>query len=699
MDTINKLLYISFKDPLLSSIIPLNHYKEILNIKHDLLGLRIKDIEKVFLEFDDNLKSKGIDNERYMYEDMIKNNFKYSLNNLVENIKKKFDNEIESLNRMKVSINLNLDSYNDEYNKLNSDIPTGLSSNNKKRYKKLLTIVKDKVNKNKSYVPTLMRNISKLSLQIEKIDKDILYKKEKKREFIDNYKNLSFTELNNLQSIISSKNTKPKKVITLGSIRSYSTLNRLVKNMNCKNIKISRFYSTNNYTQNLSYYINSPIYIELQRIINNSNLDYNTQIQIEQFLLNQGALLMKDRLKIDSEINYYKFHPTILEYLKKCNIDLEKLINNYKDNIMNIKNKDNLQYVESLIILSLNNDEIISRLLGKFLLILSNNNLNNKNTNCTELSCDLAQSLLYLYYKKEFNKEVELRNKSIGLSNFVDTYLKDLKDIATDPVLIQIGFKLFSLLEEVKLINTDLITLERNHKQHIYVVNKNLSYNIGKIVNLYSISYKIPMIVKPKKYDRINEKEILGGYLLNDEEYFLPLIIKNSELRDQSVIKDENIIYSMVNKLSSVDYKINSDVLEFILEYGIELDLLTDPNLIHDLEIKKNKGKRLTLLEKKTLDSFISKKYIENNILGLALILKNVPQIYIPVRIDNRGRFYCAVDYLHYQGNELAKSLLMFSKGEKVYKSDKESIDYLKIFGANCFGNGIDKKSYNDRIK
>ena len=58
------------------------------------------------------------------------------------------------------------------------------------------------------------------------------------------------------------------------------------------------------------------------------------------------------------------------------------------------------------------------------------------------------------------------------------------------------------------------------------------------------------------------------------------------------------------------------------------------------------------------------------NILGLALLYKNIPEFYIPVRIDNRGRVYCMVDYLHYQGIELAKSLLLFSRGEKINKCD-----------------------------
>ena len=232
------------------------------------------------------------------------------------------------------------------------------------------------------------------------------------------------------------------------------------------------------------------------------------------------------------------------------------------------------------------------------------------------------------------------------------------------------------------------------------MVEKEISEKIGKHFNLLDFSYKIPMIVKPKKYgvNKKTGKEILGGYLLNDKEFINPLIIKNLELKNQSVIKKENIIYKMVNNISGVGYKINNQVLEFILDKGLEYDLFINPEYIHPLQEKQDKGIKLTFLEKKKLDSFLSRKRLEMNIIALAQIFNNVPEFFIPVRIDNRGRLYCMADYLNYQSIELAKSLLLFSKGEQIKKCDNNSIDFLKIFGANCFGNGLDKKSYSDRV-
>jgi DNA-directed RNA polymerase len=89
----------------------------------------------------------------------------------------------------------------------------------------------------------------------------------------------------------------------------------------------------------------------------------------------------------------------------------------------------------------------------------------------------------------------------------------------------------------------------------------------------------------------------------------------------------------------------------------------------------------------------LSKKVLQENILGLAKVFSNVHEFFIPVRLEFRGRMNCVSEYLNYQSCELAKSLLLFSKPEKILKTDIKAIGYFKAYGANCFGNKLDKKS------
>ena len=102
---------------------------------------------------------------------------------------------------------------------------------------------------------------------------------------------------------------------------------------------------------------------------------------------------------------------------------------------------------------------------------------------------------------------------------------------------------------------------------------------------------------------------------------------------------------------------------------------------------------KLTKSEVIKLESFLSKKVLQENILGLAKMFSNIHEFFIPVRLDFRGRMYCISEYLNYQAGQLAKSLLLFSNPEKILKSNIKAINYLKAFGANCFGNKLDKKS------
>jgi DNA-directed RNA polymerase len=78
-------------------------------------------------------------------------------------------------------------------------------------------------------------------------------------------------------------------------------------------------------------------------------------------------------------------------------------------------------------------------------------------------------------------------------------------------------------------------------------------------------------------------------------------------------------------------------------------------------------------------------------------VFSQVPTFYIPVHLDFRGRLNCIPEYLNYQSNSMAKSLLLFSKPSKVNKFDKQAIEYLKIYGATTFG--LDKKSAFERLE
>jgi DNA-directed RNA polymerase len=171
------------------------------------------------------------------------------------------------------------------------------------------------------------------------------------------------------------------------------------------------------------------------------------------------------------------------------------------------------------------------------------------------------------------------------------------------------------------------------------------------------------MIVPPKPYT----KEKLGGYLLNDEQFTDNIFIEKYNNKG-STVGDDNIL-SVINNISTIGYKINKDVLNFIKLHGLELGLISSDKDILELKLKK----KLTKLDRKHIDSLQSKFDLDNNILGIAEVYQNLPSFYIPVRMDSRGRIYCISNYLNYQSSDLAKSLLLFSKGEIICKTNKRA--------------------------
>lgn len=125
------------------------------------------------------------------------------------------------------------------------------------------------------------------------------------------------------------------------------------------------------------------------------------------------------------------------------------------------------------------------------------------------------------------------------------------------------------------------------------------------------------MICKPKLYikNETTKKYSLGGYLLNDEMFTDELILPNYELKEPSKVNHDNILYKLINDVSSVGYKINTELLNFVYTYpkyfGEELI-----NEDHDHPLSEKT--KLTKTEQLALQKYYSKLLLQINILNIA---------------------------------------------------------------------------------
>jgi len=184
--------------------------------------------------------------------------------------------------------------------------------------------------------------------------------------------------------------------------------------------------------------------------------------------------------------------------------------------------------------------------------------------------------------------------------------------------IFNLGSILVGWLLTCDLLEKKTVTISKKEKVNILLPVKRLIETISNNT-VFNLPKRMPMIVPPKPYT----KQCFGGYLLNDELTTDSLLKPKRNNKELTTIKDDNIIYDLVNNISSVGYKINKDVLEFILYSSNNLfkDDIIDINYKHPL-LEKSK---LTKRAKRELDSYLSKKELQENILGLASVLSDLP--------------------------------------------------------------------------
>ena len=137
-------------------------------------------------------------------------------------------------------------------------------------------------------------------------------------------------------------------------------------------------------------------------------------------------------------------------------------------------------------------EEIVNHLLGRVLKIISNYPLINNNTTSTDLSTDLSESLLFLYYKNKCSKYNKINKTNKSLSEFIEE--NKIKTVS-NTVLITFALNLFSFVEEVKLISLVNQKISKTQQINVYTPKEDLinKLSFSKVDPLY----KLPMIVPP----------------------------------------------------------------------------------------------------------------------------------------------------------------------------------------------------------
>lgn len=242
-----------------------------------------------------------------------------------------------------------------------------------------------------------------------------------------------------------------------------------------------------------------------------------------------------------------------------------------------------------IIFKQLEDDYILSVIYGRLLKIISRYNLASDSNKALDIFIDIANDFIQNYFYYLYLRDKEKLSKSEQ-----DKYrLSDWKLVNKDFILkfdetnVEVGAKVVNWLKNIDILLVKLVVVGLKERHNVLLPTERVLKTLTNKEKLKPLPRRLPMLIKPKLYSRIKVKgkikEELGGYLLNDDKYTDELIIQKWNFKQPTVIKDKNVIYDLINNISSVGYKINKDVLNFIYTYGIRYKLIMATDYDHPL--------------------------------------------------------------------------------------------------------------------
>ena len=300
--------------------------------------------------------------------------------------------------------------------------------------------------------------------------------------------------------------------------------------------------------------------------------------------------------------------------------------------------------------------------------ICINSELNNKNKESLifiEKSINIEDSLILSYQDKpEFSKKLEL-----------DSIITSFK--------VKLGERFISYFEDFGLINETwrdgsryilLQDMDAETSQNLKTLDFNdkiIQENIDNLTNI--LPTNLPMLSLPNKWSDTS----FGGYLNNSFEK--NNLISGLGFDNAHKVKSLESLYKSINYLNSIKFRVNTELLNFILN---NKEILFDSYYknLNSEKLKDNVLRDLVTLE-------IAKTY------------SNLP-FDLSTFADWRGRIYTSSYFISYQGSDLSLALIQFDEGQLITEKGIYFHLKIKIYGANVHNeNKISRASYGDRIK
>jgi hypothetical protein len=341
------------------------------------------------------------------------------------------------------------------------------------------------------------------------------------------------------------------------------------------------------------------------------------------------------------------------------------------------KNKDKGYGIIVLMILYMGRDRTISFVFREILNVLFNP------SSSGDLGEGINKTNLNYMLAKRFIKHISLiENSNVDKAvNDLCTFLKlkELIKTMNEIDLIHLGDTLFSLIQN----GSELFVLELIKSKNNAEVLVKLNYNYYNSLIKSSVTInQLPMIVPPRAV------EANGLYFpyVRAENNILNLsenqIIKG-KYDQRYKTEGSDLFYNSINYLNSIKFKINIPMLMLVIEEWNKDKSLLFKGYNKYKEIS-DEDSRIIKKEKEKHNGLY---HLYLNIINIAILFR-AQVFYLPVFSDFRGRLYTLSNYLSYQGNDLARSLLLFDSSEVL--NDK-GYECLNVYFSNLAG--YDKKS------